>query len=474
MARKYLDYLFIYVFTGGMDEDRWARLEALLSQRGMLPAAAIANELRLSQPSVSRLLASAGAHIVRIGRARAARYALARSIGRAGSRWPLYRIGADARAERLGELHALHGDHYWFESNGAHPALLHGDFASGVFPGLPWFLDDQRPQGFLGRAFGRRVARDIDANPDILLWNAADIVLALLRHGEDEPGDLVLGEDSLQRALQSIFAPSGAMPLSDRERRYPELAEAALRGEDVGSSAGGEQPKFALDLIDEGVAHPVIVKFSERVATPAGRRWADLLVCEHLAGDVLREHGVAAAQSEIVEAGARVFLQSTRFDRTPAHGRRGFVSLAAIDGAYYGHGLIDWWRFAPELERDGWLDADGARRLRLASWFGLLIANGDMHLGNAGLQLQDTRPLSPVPVYDMLPMNFRPAASGEVVDRRYDVVLPAPEQRDDWRAAAAMAAAFWDRVAADARISPSFRSIAGEARAMLDRALRIG
>jgi len=37
-----------------------------------------------------------------------------------------------------------------------------------------------------------------------------------------------------------------------------------------------------------------------------------------------------------------------------------------------------------------------------------------------------------------------------------------------------MAAAFWDRVAADARISPSFRSIAGEARAMLDRALRIG
>jgi hypothetical protein len=34
-------------------------------------------------------------------------------------------------------------------------------------PGLSWFLDDQRPQGFLGRAFARRVAEDIGAWPDL-------------------------------------------------------------------------------------------------------------------------------------------------------------------------------------------------------------------------------------------------------------------------------------------------------------------
>ena len=456
-----------------MDEERWNQIETLLRRHGLLPAAAIAVGLGVSQPTVSRLLTDAGERIVRIGRARAARYALAQSIGRAGSHWPLYRIDADARAVRLGELHALHGDAYWFESTAARPALLHGDFANVVFPGLPWFLDDQRPQGFLGRAFGRRVARDIDANPDIALWSAADTVLALLRHGEDQPGDLVLGEDSLQRALQSMLAPTDDVLLADRERRYPELAEAALRGEDVGSSVGGEQPKFALDLRDETGTRAVIVKFSERLATPAGRRWADLLVCEYLAGNVLREHGVSSAESEIVEAGARVFLQSTRFDRTPVFGRQGFVSLAALDAAYYGHGRLEWWRFAPELERDGWLDASGARSLRLASWFGVLIANGDMHLGNAGLRLQDARPLSPVPVYDMLPMNFRPAASGEVVDRAYEVVLPAPEQRDDWREAADMAGSFWERVAADARISAPFREIAQGAREMIDRASRI-
>lgn len=456
-----------------MDEARWNQIEALLRREGVLPAAVIAGELGVSQPTVSRLFADAGERIVRIGRARAARYALTRPIGRAGSHWPLYRIDAEARAERLGELHALHGDRYWFDSRAARPALLHGDFANGLFPGLPWFLDDQRPQGFLGRAFGHRVARDIDANPDIALWKPADIVLALLRHGDDQPGDLVLGEDSLQRALRSILAPAAGVPLSQREQRYPELAEAVLRGEAVGSSAGGEQPKFALDLITEGGVLPVIVKFSERVATPAGRRWADLLICEHLAGNVLREHGVPAAESEIVGADTRVFLQSTRFDRTPVRGRRGFASLAALDAAYYGRGRIEWWRFAPELERDGWLDADGARHLRLTSWFGLLIANGDMHLGNAGLLLRDARPLSPAPVYDMLPMNFRPGASGEIVERRHDVPLPAPEQRDDWHAAAGMAQVFWCRVVDDARISAGFRTIADGARADLDRARRI-
>jgi hypothetical protein len=202
-----------------MHAGRWASLEALLARSGPLPAAVLGRELGLSQPSISRLLAEAGDRIVRLGRARATRYALAHSIGRAGSPWPLYRIDAQARAERLGELHALHGDRYWFETSAPRPALLHGDFVDGEFPGLPWFLDDQRPQGFLGRAFGRRVAADIHANPDIALWSADDIVLALLRHGDDAPGDLVLGEDALQRAQAAILDRTGGIAMADRERR---------------------------------------------------------------------------------------------------------------------------------------------------------------------------------------------------------------------------------------------------------------
>jgi hypothetical protein len=108
-------------------------------------------------------------------------------------------------------------------------------------------------------------------------------------------------------------------------------------------------------------------------------------------------------------------------------------------------------------------------------WFGALIGNNDMHLGNAGALLADVRPLALAPAYDMLPMAFRPAVSGEVVERDYAVLLPTPEDREEWRAAAAMALDFWGRVARSAAISAGFRAVATRALEQLGRAVqRIG
>lgn len=450
-----------------MSDPRTNQLEGQLRTGGAQTAAQIGRRLGISQPTVSRALAAIGDQIVRIGRARSTRYALGREIARAGGRWPLYRIDPVGQAQALGELRALHGGGFHVEPSHPLPAFLHGDFANGLFPGLPWFLDDQRPQGFLGRSFARRIAADIGAPEDLVRWRPDDVILGLLRHGDDQPGDLVLGESALQRALQSMLSPDAALRITGRETHYPQLAEAALRGENIGSSAGGEQPKFAVTLQDGNAHRAVIVKFSERSDTPSGRRWSDLLRCEHLAGETLRAHGQPAAHSELIKADGRTFLQSTRFDRTPPLGRRGFVSLAALDAAHYGHGRIDWWRLAGQLQQDGWMVAEDAQRLRVLGWFGVLIANSDMHLGNAGLFLADTRPLALTPAYDMLPMHFRPAASGEVVLREYAVTLPTPEFRDDWRTAANIALAFWQQVAADERISGDFGEIAqGAARAL--------
>lgn len=451
------------------------QIEALLRREGPLTAAALGQTLGVSQPTVSRALANAGERIVRIGRARASRYALAHDIARAGSRWPLYRIDANGGSELLGELRALHGERFHFDPARPLPAFLHGDFGAGLFPGLPWFLDDQRPQGFLGRAFAHRVADDIGAPGDLARWQADDIVLALLRHGEDEPGDLVLGEASLQHALQQQLSPADAIALDARSARYPALAQAALQGEDIGSSAGGEQPKFTALLAAEDGHRATIVKFSERTDTPAGQRWADLLRCEHLAGRTLRDHGIAAAHSELLHADGRVFLQSSRFDRTPVSGRRGLVSLAALDAAYYGHGRIDWWKFAPQLQRDGWLDAGDARALGMRGWFGALIGNSDMHLGNASLFLGDTRPLALAPSYDMLPMALRPASTGEIVARTLAITPPLPEQRELWADAARMAQDFWQRAEADAGMSMDMRRIAGaQAQSLAEARSRFG
>lgn len=275
---------------------------------------------------------------------------------------------------------------------------------------------------------------------------------------------------SARRDFLAALSPQ-AIAAQDRSRCYPAWANAALAGEDIGSSAGGEQPKFTALLRTDDGCRAVIVKFSERAGTPAAQRWADLLRCEHLAGEVLRAHGIAAAESELLEADGRSFLQSTRFDRTPAMGRRGLISLAALDAAYYGQGRIDWWVFAAQLRRDGWLNPDDARTLALRGWFGVLIGNSDMHLGNASLLLSDTRPLALAPSYDMLPMALRPASSGEVVAREIPVLVPLPEQLVDWRAAAQMADDFWRRVGDEAAISAGFRSIAASQLARLEAAI---
>ncbi|WP_159015907.1 type II toxin-antitoxin system HipA family toxin YjjJ [Cognatiluteimonas profundi] len=447
------------------------QLEAILRTHGVVTARFLAGRMGISQPTVSRTLALAGDRVLRIGQARSSRYALTRDIARAGGRWPLYRVDPDGHAQLLGQLRALHGDGYHFEPSGRSSGLLPDSFGDGLFPALPWFLDDQRPQGFLGRAFAHRVAANIGAPDDLARWQPDDLVLALLRHGDDQPGDLVLGEKALHRALQGILHPD-AIATDARDSRYPQLADAALRGEDIGSSAGGEQPKFAITLRqDNGTLSPVIVKFSERGDTPAARRWADLLACEHIAGTTLQAFGQPAADSDILQAGGRSFLQSTRFDRTPRLGRRGFVSLAAIDAAFYGHGRIDWWRLAPQLQRDGWIDADDASRLAVLGWFGALIANSDMHLGNAALTLSDSRPFALAPAYDMLPMHFRPASTGEIVPRDFIVPLPTPEHRDAWQIAAAIALAFWQRTSGDPGISDAFRRICADASVDLERAI---
>jgi hypothetical protein len=440
-------------------------------------AAQVQHGLGISQPTLSRLVRSAGDAVVRIGKARTSRYALARTLGRAGSRWPVYRIDANGRPSEIGRLHALARGAWWWQP--ADPdqnlPLLHGEFADGLFPDWPWFLDDQRPQGFLGRAFARRVGSSLGAPEDLRLWRDEDIALALLQHGHDSPGDLVFGDAALRRALDSSWDTGSQIAEEVREQAYPMRADLALHGDPAGSSAAGEQPKFALTLmLPDGNRRAVIVKFSERLGTPASRRWADLLCCEHIAAEVL-SGDVRTASTQLLQADGRVFLESTRFDRTQS-GRRGLVSLAALDAAFYGHGARAWHEYAAQLQRDGWLDVDNARQLALTGWFGTLIGNSDMHLGNMSLELRDQRPLPLAPVYDMLPMRWRPAATGEVLTvesaPEWRPPLPLPHEADDWLVAAKLALHFWQEAAATERISEDFRTIARSSESTLETAIQ--
>jgi hypothetical protein len=440
------------------------RLLDALRLRGIASARELGNALELSQPSISRALAAAGSRVARIGKARRRRYAAVREVRGLGTDWPLYRIDEHGRPHEFGRLTALHGTDCLVATS-TPPDWLRGEFTDGLFPGLPWFLDDQRPQGFLGRQFGQRWARELGLPADILRWNEDAVLTALLQHGDDGPGDFILGDTALEHALRTE---PEVIPVAAREQHYAALAQAALAGELVGSSAAGEQPKFTACVAeaDDRLRH-VIVKFSEPVdGNPVARRWADLLICEYLAGQLLAEQGHPSACDELVWSQGQLCLESTRFDRVGAHGRRGFVSMAACSDAH--DGVRDSWPNAAErMRRGGWLDVDAVDQITRRWWFGQMIGNTDMHFGNLGFFLDESLPLQPCPSYDMLPMLYRPAANGSIVPRAYQPPTPLPAALPHWQQAATWACTFWQRVMEHPQLSADFRRIAGENHAQL-------
>ena len=343
------------------------------------------------------------------------------------------------------------------------PAFFLSPFEAGVFPGLPWFLDDLRPNGFCGRTYAHRIAASLGVPSDITVWNAEHVLAALLQGDSTQAGDLVVGERALARTLHAMDKPPDLVAAAERVRRYPVWADDVLRGEPPGSSPGGEQAKFTATVDGADGRYSAIVKFSAGDDNPAARRWAALLRCEALVGTVLSHRGIAAADARIVESGKQVFLESRRFDRSTAQGRRGYVSLASVDAAFYGHASIPWWRFADELERDGWLSAEDATALRRTYWFGALIANTDMHLGNFGLVLTGALPLRAAPVFDMLPMLLRPSSQGIVTSRDYSAPPPAAGQAAHWHWAAEAAIEFWNAALSDPATAAEIGDFAAQA-----------
>lgn len=429
---------------------------------------AVADELSVSQATLVRIVAKLGASIERIGAARSTRYALRRAVRNFGCEWPVYRIGEKGRPQNWGILRALHNGFRFLPGAGV-PKWMEREYGDGMFQGLPFFLQDLRPQGYLGRAIARTVAPRLGVPQDVRLWSDDDALSYFLTDGYDLPGDLVVGDHAFERAVRAV---ENIEPVaySERERIYPELALAAARGEVAGSSAGGEQPKFLATVCQKKEGRrPVLVKFSAADPSPVSVRWADLLFCEHLAAETLRDRRIACARSEWIDAGGRRFLQIDRFDRQGASGRRGVLSLGAIEDAFLDCSSNDWTMAATVFERAHWIIPDEARALRWIWCFGDLIANSDMHRANVVFWFTDDLPYRLAPVYDMLPMLYAPGAQGELGERKFAPRPPVADVADVWSDAASAAQEFWERASIGKGISKAFRIIAGRNRAVVAR-----
>jgi hypothetical protein len=413
--------------------------------RGEMTSAALQAALGVSQSTVSRLIEEAGDRVLRLGRGRSTRYLATRRLFGEEFVQPLYCIDEEGHARETALLRTGANGRWYVEAHSSEPWLL-GNDQNGEYDGLPYFLEDLRPSGFLGREIARRLSGELGLPAQPGEWNAEQLGGFLLETGEIMPGNLLVGRGSAARAGRML-----EQVVADPEAEYPILAALAVSGDPAGSSVAGEQPKFTAWREETG---HVIVKFSPADDNAVAERWRDLLIAEHHAQTVLRENDLPAAETRLLQSEGRVFLESRRFDRMGRRGRIPALSLEVVDAEFTGAGG-SWRRSAEALHARGLLEAEDVRRIAALQLFGEYIGNTDMHFGNLGLTTIYSG-FRLLPIYDMLPMMLAPR-QGEVPPLR----MPSPRIPDDYPAdiasIRAIALAFRERVAEDARCSPGFR-----------------
>lgn len=461
------------------------QLRSALARRPGVAAADLAQDLGVSLATLHRMLQEQRVQVLATGKASRTRYALRKPLRGDAADVPLYEVGVDGQATALARLALVYPQGSRMDLSGSVWPLVDTS-RDGWWDGLPYPLYDMRPQGYLGRQIARAHHRPwaVSSNPDE--WSDDDVVYVLSHSGHDVSGNLIMGDPAFEQWQRGKLDPPEPIRARAVARAFAGLAEEAVNAGVAGSSAAGEFPKFPAlrERAGSATAH-VLVKFSGADDSPAVQRWADLLVCEHLALEAVAAlPGVQAARSCIVSSAGRTFLEVERFDRHGPFGRSPLVSLATLDAALLGDGSTDWTRLAQRLASAGWLTEAELAGVQVLWWFGRLIANSDMHTGNLSLRpglkpgASASQPpragLSLAPAYDMLPMLYAPLPGGELPRRSFEPPLPLPVQRPHWMVACAAALAFWRTAAQDTRLSASFaHECAGNAARLESIAQRI-
>ena len=392
----------------------------------------------MTRQTVNRKLRALGDSVIKFDKVRPPLYYAVKEAFESGNRIHLAAVDPHGNTNLWGILRPLIHGGFFLETTSITPNVLKGDKGHGLYEGLPYFLDDMRPQGFIGR----QIARELNAQseifpPDPRDWNQEQIGRYLVANGDDLPGNLKIGQTALDRVRRQ--------PQKSRREDYPELADKAVEGEVHGSSAGGEQAKFAT-YSREREAH-VIVKFSPKGGGELATRWRDILATEYIASEVLHEYSIPAAELNIFEIQDRLFLESLRFDRTGEYGRLPLISMQAIDNEFSGVGS-GWLNVAKVLESRGLISWQHLFDIAVYWGFGRLIYNTDMHLGNISF-LIDGPGFSLAPIYDMCSMGFAPKSTGEIPPYTFsppDIDGPLNFLKDTVHMIKEMAEKFWSKL----------------------------
>ncbi len=418
-------------------------------ERGPSTSKEIQAATGLSQTSVARKLREMGDSVVQLLEGRSIRYAATCNAFGGDDKLPLGSVDSHGVTSVIANIRPLSHGGFFIEPVKEISLMLLGENKDGLYDGLPYFLYDLRPQGFLGRQIAQRIASQSEDFPsDPRNWTNNHIGRYLISNGEDLPGNVLFGEQSLLRVRRKSVAVS--------QNDYSAIAERVIKGEAIGSSAGGEQPKFA--VFNGDTQTHVIVKFSPKDGNEIAERWNDILITEYHAAKIINNNIFPTAETKLFEMHGRLFLETQRFDRTGEFGRSSMISLKSIDDEFVGFGH-NWAKVMRELYNNKMISEQDTFSAESLWYFGRLINNTDMHLGNLSLSIEvDSFRL--LPIYDMCSMGFAPKSGGEVQPFVFEThnILTENISEDVLETIIKLAHGFWENVANDDRISNQFKT----------------
>lgn len=243
-----------------------ATITRLLGSRSAQARAELLPALGISPATLARLIEELKGQVLTMGKGRATRYALRRPVAGLPEAIPIYEVLPSGKSQRLGSLAPVQPKGYFFQSS------VEG-VSSSLNVVLPYFLNDMRPQGYLGRVVPRRHP-ELELPADIRLWDSDAVLRYLTRYGWSTTGNLIVGDEAFDLHMRDARDPRGVVE-GKVERYYENAAADALGLSQAGSFAGGEQPKFLTRRAEDGAS--LIVKFSPPTGETIGRRVADLL-----------------------------------------------------------------------------------------------------------------------------------------------------------------------------------------------------
>ncbi len=169
-------------------------------ERGPSTSKEIQAATSLSQSSVARRLRSMGDNVVQIQKGKSVRYAVTCNAFGVNDKIPLGMVDHLGKVSVAAYLRPLSHGGFFLQPVAKAPPLLLGESGTGLHDGLPYFLYDLRPQGFLGKQIAGKMATRLEGSPsDTRQWTSSHIGKYLISNGDDLPGNFILGEQSILR-----------------------------------------------------------------------------------------------------------------------------------------------------------------------------------------------------------------------------------------------------------------------------------